>query len=77
MFVLLPWTKMDNSDKIRARIQKEGLRGDWVAVADKLGKSVSLVHKVVAGSRQNDEVLAAFVKLLDIRASVVEQFQTA
>lgn len=68
---------MGNSDKIRTRIQKEGRRGDWATVAGKLGKSVSLVHKVVAGSRQNDEVLEAFVKLLDIRASVVEQFQTA
>ena len=68
---------MQTTDNIRARIQAEALRGDWIVVAEKLGKSVSLVHKVVAGTRQNDDVIKEFIKLLDIRVEVMGKYQTA
>lgn len=68
---------MQTLEQIRDKYKTYGRRGDWQLVANKVGKSRDLVRKVVQGKRQNKAVLAAIVKLLDIRETAHQTFLNA
>jgi hypothetical protein len=68
---------MQTLEQIRDKYKTYGRRGDWQLVANKLGKSRDLVRKVVQGKRKNKAVLAAVVKLLDIREAGQKDFLNA
>lgn len=68
---------MDNATDILLETAARPLHADASEVALRVGVSASLVRKVLAGTRRNDKVARAYLKLLKEREEAKNEFQGA